>query len=173
MGRKRTPSEDLAKLSEAVARWREQHGGGGRGRTIPEELWNEAVRVARLDGLWLTAKATRLQYDAIKQRIARADGSEVTTAVRASAQHRGRRHERRACPNRRGMRAMASKRGATRRQHEFVELSAAQLLGAPSTTGTVVEVEDKAGVRMIVRLAKQAHVDEVARLISVFRRRRG
>jgi hypothetical protein len=49
----------------------------------------------------------------------------------------------------------------------FVELTGAQILGASS--GTVVEVEDEGGRRLVVRLAKEAHVD-VAQLVSVFRR---
>jgi hypothetical protein len=60
--------------------------------------------------------------------------------------------------------------GARRRTREFVEVNTAQLLGATRTTGTVIEMADKAGVRMIVRLAQEAHVDDVAKLISVFRR---
>jgi hypothetical protein len=50
-------------------------------------------------------------------------------------------------------------------------LSAAQLLGTPTTMCTVVEVEDKTDVRMIVRLARETPIDDVARLIAVFGRR--
>jgi len=161
MGRERTPSPDLAKLSEAIAKWRAE--GGGRGSKIPEELWNEAVRVGRVDGVWLTAKATRFKYEKLRQLIARADGSEGTTGEPARAsERRGRR---------RRARKSSSSRAAQRQSGEFVELSAAQLLGATTTTtGTVIEVEDKAGVRMTVRLAKEAPVD-VAQLVAAFRRR--
>jgi hypothetical protein len=51
----------------------------------------------------------------------------------------------------------------------FVELTRAQMVGAP-TTGTVVEIEDESGLRVVVRLAKEAHVD-VMQLISALRPR--
>jgi hypothetical protein len=165
----RAVSEDLKKLSEAIAKWRAD--GGGRGKKIPEELWNEVVRVARSDGVWLTAKATRLTYEALKQRIARADGDGATTPRETTPAVSGRRvHRRRA--KQRTTRAPSTSRRRQRRKTEFFELSAAQLL-APSTMCTVVEVEDKAGVRMIVRLARETQIDDVARLIAVFGRRDG
>lgn len=47
----------------------------------------------------------------------------------------------------------------------FVELSGAQILGA---TGTVVELSDGGGIRMIVRVAAGAALD-VPRLVAAFR----
>jgi hypothetical protein len=35
---------------------------------MPEELWQEAVHVARSAGLYATAKATRIKYEALKER---------------------------------------------------------------------------------------------------------
>ena len=52
----------------------------------------------------------------------------------------------------------------------FVELSGAQILGASSATGAVVELSDGDGVRLTVRLAAGADVD-VARLVAAFRQR--
>jgi len=176
MGRERASSEDLAKLSEVVATWRAEEGG--RGSTIPDELWNEAVRVARVDGVWRTAKATHFKYDALKQRLARADGGEGATVAHEidstksarAGTGRGRRRGR-AHPTQRRARKSSSSRDADRRRpDEFVELSATQLLGVSPTTGTVVEVEDRAGARMTVRLAKESPVD-VAKLVAAFRRR--
>jgi hypothetical protein len=152
MGQERELSEELAKLTKAVGKWRAARGGG-RGTRIPDELWKEAVRVARVDGLWLTAKATRFNYDALKERVARAGG--LSEAVR-----RGRR---RRAPAKRRLRS--SKR---LREPTFVELSAPPLYGTASTTGTVVEVEG-GGVRMTVRLGGEAGIEEVARLLAVFR----
>src|ERR671923_2202404 len=154
MGREGALSEDLGKLSEAIAKWRGE--GGGRGTKIPDELWNEAVRVARVEGVWRTARAMRLEYAALKQRLARA-GGEVTTAASPA---RRRRRAGLARPTRQsGRKPPSSRRRKARRQSsEFVELSTAQLVGAPPT-GTIVEVEDKAGMRMTVRLAKDAPVD--------------
>ena len=79
MGRERGPSENLGKLSEAVGEWRAK--GGGRGKRIPVELWDEAVRVARVEGVWRTAKATRFEYEGLKRRLAGAEGGEATTAA--------------------------------------------------------------------------------------------
>jgi hypothetical protein len=52
----------------------------------------------------------------------------------------------------------------------FVELSGAQILGASSAPGAVVELSDGAGVRLTVRLAASAEVD-VARIVAAFRQR--
>jgi hypothetical protein len=169
MAQARAVSEDLKKLSEAIAKWRAD--GGGRGKKIPEEMWSEAVRVSRSDGIWRTAKATRLTYDALKRQIARADGDGATarreTTPTPASERRA--HRRRAKSGQKP--ARLSGRRARRREPEFVELSAAQLLGAPSTKCTVVEVEDKAGVRMIVRLLGDTQIDDVVRLIAAFGRR--
>jgi hypothetical protein len=168
MGQARAVSEDLKQLSEAIAKWRAD--GGGRGKKLPEELWSEAVRVARSDGVWRTAKATRLTYGALKQQIARADG-DGATASRETTPPASERRAPRGRAKRRKKPAPSSSRGARRGEAEFVELSAAQLLGAPSTKCTVVEVEDKSGVRMIVRLGGETQIDDVARLIAAFGRR--
>jgi hypothetical protein len=136
MGQEREGSARLARLITAVTKWREN--GGGRGTTMPVALWNQAVRVARVDGIWRTAKETRLEYAQLKERMA-------------------------------GTKRRKARRRRARREDAFVEVSAAQLLGAPAT-GTLVEVEDKTGTRMSVRLGSVG-VDEVAQLIAVFRQR--
>ena len=51
----------------------------------------------------------------------------------------------------------------------FVELSGAQVLGAPAAAGTVVEVSDAHGARLTVRLAAGGDLD-VARVVEAFRR---
>jgi hypothetical protein len=80
MGRRQgTASEDLTRLTEAVAKWRAA-GGGVRGSKIPDDLWNEAVRVARVDGVWRTAKALGFKYEGLKRRIERGDGGDRTQA---------------------------------------------------------------------------------------------
>lgn len=174
MGRERTRSQDLIELSKAVAKWRTE-GGGGRGTRIPEELWSEAVRVAHVDGVWLTARTVRFNYEGLRRRISRAEGSEgigpglgaseiePMKPARANGRSRAKRREAPTPPGK--------GRAARRQPNAFVELSAAQVLGVSeaTATGTVVEVEDKAGTRMIVRLAKEAPVD-VAQLVSAFRR---
>jgi hypothetical protein len=154
MGQERAPSTDLKKLGEEVHEWREREGG--RGSKIPEALWAEAVRVAGIDGIWRTAQVTRFKHGALKDRVARAGGS---VGAAASGGRRRRRRTRRARPK------------PMKRANAFVEVNAAQLLGA-AAPGAVVEVEDKSGVRLVVRLANEAYVD-MGEIISAFRRRRG
>jgi len=53
----------------------------------------------------------------------------------------------------------------------FVELTGAQILGAGSTAGTIVEMSDAVGIRVRVHLAAETQVD-VAGLIAALRQRR-
>ena len=82
MEQKKPESQELTELCARVDRWRS--GGGGRGSRIPEELWQEAVRVAGIDGLYATAKATRIKYDALKERCAQ--GSPAPAGVAGQPQ---------------------------------------------------------------------------------------
>ena len=79
MGQKTARSRELVALSARVAQWRKE-SGGGRGSRIPEALWEEAVRVARIAGLYPTARALRFSYDRLKERC-RATGGEATPAT--------------------------------------------------------------------------------------------
>jgi hypothetical protein len=54
----------------------------------------------------------------------------------------------------------------------FVEVSGAEILGAASPPGAVVELSDGDGVRMTVRLPVGSEVD-VARVVAAFRQRGG
>ncbi|MDP3940510.1 MAG: hypothetical protein Q8R92_20535 [Deltaproteobacteria bacterium] len=58
-------SEDLRALQRRVEGWR--RNGGGRGSRIPEELWRDAVAVARTAGLYATARALRFNYERLKK----------------------------------------------------------------------------------------------------------
>ena len=58
MGHDRNRGTDLEATRDALAKWRQQHGG--RGRPIPVALWSEAADVARADGVAETARALRL-----------------------------------------------------------------------------------------------------------------
>jgi hypothetical protein len=51
-----------------LERWRAEYGG--RGRPIPEHLWNLAVEVARTDGVEPTALALRLDRERLGRRVA-------------------------------------------------------------------------------------------------------
>ena len=48
----------LALTHTRLTQWRAQHGG--RGIPVPEELWAEVVKVARVEGVGPTARALRL-----------------------------------------------------------------------------------------------------------------
>ena len=63
-------SRELEAVRQRVERWRRKEGG--RGSRIPEELWNEAVTVARVAGVYATARALRLNYERLKERASRA-----------------------------------------------------------------------------------------------------
>ena len=58
---------DLGAMRRRMGRWRERHGGPGR--AIPNELWDEAVEVARLEGVPETARALRLDARRLKRRL--------------------------------------------------------------------------------------------------------
>jgi len=62
-----TNGQQLAVARQEVERWRRKHGG--RGSRIPEELWSEAAKVARAQGVYATARALRLNYERLKDRV--------------------------------------------------------------------------------------------------------
>ena len=72
MNSKKKRSRDLIQLCARLSQWR-QENGGGRGTRIPEDLWQEAIRVAHRDGLYRTARAARLNYARLQERIHTAD----------------------------------------------------------------------------------------------------
>ena len=65
---RRTASPQLERLQERVEKWRSQRGKRTR---IPEAFWEEACRVARVDGVWATARATRFNAQSLRQRVER------------------------------------------------------------------------------------------------------
>jgi hypothetical protein len=56
----------LGRARLRIERWRGRYGG--RGVPIPEELWGEAVRIARVDGVDATARALRLDRGRLARR---------------------------------------------------------------------------------------------------------
>ena len=63
-------STRLAQMFERVERWRASRESL-RSR-VPEELWSQAVEVARVDGVWATSKALRFNYCNLQRRLASA-----------------------------------------------------------------------------------------------------
>jgi hypothetical protein len=45
---------------------------------VPEDLWNAAVEVARVEGVHATSKALRFNYYSLKDRLVRADSAALT-----------------------------------------------------------------------------------------------
>jgi hypothetical protein len=60
-------TERLEALCRRVEAWRKRRPGGRS--PVPEGLWNEAVEVAGVDGIYATAKATRFNYYSLKDRM--------------------------------------------------------------------------------------------------------
>jgi hypothetical protein len=70
----------LALTHTRLTQWRAQHGG--RGIPVPEELWAEVVKVARVEGAGTTARALRLDRARLEARMAmdqEADVAEVSS----------------------------------------------------------------------------------------------
>lgn len=66
-GRERPVSAKLGEVQRRVEVWRER--GGGKGTRMPEELWLAAAEVARVEGLYATSRALRVEYNRLKQRV--------------------------------------------------------------------------------------------------------
>jgi hypothetical protein len=109
---------------------------------MPEDLWAEAVRLARSEGAYAIARDLELSYGTLRKRVER------TTKG-------GRRP--------RGSRAAAK---------GFVEVEGGELLGALGASGSVVELERSDGAKLVVRLAGGAALDVLALSEAFFARRR-
>jgi len=68
----------LALIHTRLTQWRVEHGG--RGIPVPEELWAEVVKVARVEGAGTTARALRLDRARLEARMATGRGAEVSQA---------------------------------------------------------------------------------------------
>jgi hypothetical protein len=72
-------SSQLDRVRRSLERWRREHGGPGR--LIPEEIWDEAVVVARTEGVEAAAGALRLGRARLASRMEQAAGSKDATAT--------------------------------------------------------------------------------------------
>jgi hypothetical protein len=75
----RTTSKELARLCARVTIWREREGG--RGARVPEALWQEAAEVAEKAGLYATARATRFNYQRLKEQKEKAATGRKASAI--------------------------------------------------------------------------------------------
>jgi hypothetical protein len=79
MSQKPISRPQLDGARQRLERWRKEHGGTGR--AIPEELWDEAARVAREEGIAETARALRLD----RYRLARRAEMDIEADASAGA----------------------------------------------------------------------------------------
>src|SRR5712692_992486 len=63
---KRAIREDLLQLSQRLEEWRSAHPPRTR---LPEPMWASAVEMAQRHGLHRTAKALRMDYTRLKERL--------------------------------------------------------------------------------------------------------
>lgn len=159
MGQEQSISRELTELSTRVTEWRK--GGGGRGSRIPEELWQEAVRVAGNCGLYATAKALHFSYDGLKERSQQGAGNGAIAekglgeVVRSEG---GLRSEVRSIGSARSVVA----NGRTDAGPRFVALAM-----TPSRAGsaTTIELTGRTGDRMRVEMSGDI---DVASLVQAF-----
>ena len=71
----------LGRTRRRLERWRRRYGGPGR--AIPDELWDEAVALARVEGVAATARALGLDQGRLERRMA-SSGSVLDSMGRAS-----------------------------------------------------------------------------------------
>ena len=131
--------EDIAALRRRVEVWR-------RIRTkrspMPDELWQEAARLARTHGYRRVARALRANYDSLKAKVEKAPRT-------SGAQEPG---------------------GESASPAKFVEVSTSEIFAARPSPVTVVEMMDEAGIRITIRLAEGEKLD-VPGLVNAFRGR--
>lgn len=66
MAKRETKRAGLAQVQQWLSSWREEFGG--RGRPIPDELWDAAAAVAETEGVARTAQALRLDRSRLARR---------------------------------------------------------------------------------------------------------
>ena len=150
MRRAKALSRKLSELRAQVLKWRERDGG--RGSRIPDDLWEEAVRVAQIDGLYATARATGLQYARLKKRyvaawpIASARTSSAAVAVGATAV--ASKEPRAVAVRRRGDVSSIGGQLVAEAVPQFIEVP----LSPPTARQTTLELFGRRGERMRVEL---------------------
>ena len=65
--RKQKPGTQLTAAIRRFEHWRRRHGGPGR--RLPDELWELAVQVSRVQGAPETARALRLDVARLEERL--------------------------------------------------------------------------------------------------------
>jgi len=73
MGGRGHGAATLDRVRDRISRWRTERGGPGI--ALPDEIWSDAVEVARVHGVKAVAQALRVDRDRLAARLARSDGS--------------------------------------------------------------------------------------------------
>ena len=146
----KTSTGELGGLCAQLKQWRER-GGGGRGKRIPEKHWKRAAEVARVIGVEITARATRLHVGRLRQRMQESGGAD-RVVLRDVEPVRGERTHRKAT----GPRTLRASRAEGTEAARFV---AVQLPAAASVDTFTVELVGCRGGRM--RVQTTAAVDMV------------
>lgn len=123
---------EIKALGKRINKWRRTRP---KRSFMPEELWQEAARVACTYGVSLVSRELGVSYTSLKQRALANDSR----------------------PQRKQAKALG-----------FVELNPAPLFQPPQTLQTVLELSDREGRRMTLRLAPDASLD-VRALVEGFR----
>jgi len=138
MGRKQRTAElpaDVRRVQALIERWRKTR----KKRTaMPEQMWQGAVSLARVHGVYWTARALRLSYESLKRRVGAAAGNG---------------------------------QGGQKDHPGFVQLDPAPLMGFAQSAGSVVEMSDADGAKLMIRLTDGGELD-LAGLAEAFWRRR-
>ena len=123
-------TEQLKAVCGRVEQWR-AHRQGGRSR-VPEDLWDAAVEVARVEGVHATSKALRFNYYSLKDRLERANSA-----------------------------ALARRKPDREATFVEVQMPSLATRGSAGDAKTVVELVGSGGARMRIDVTGTSGVDEV------------
>ncbi len=130
----------IVELTKQIESWRQTRTKRTR---MPEELWSEAVEVARKHGIWKVSNAVRCSYESLKVRVERIERPSPAPAVDAAV------------------------------GTGFVSVSPPpQIFGPPEPMATEVEFVAVDGARLVVRVEGREGLD-VAGLAREFWSREG
>jgi hypothetical protein len=138
MKRKQRPAElpaDVRKIHARIERWRKTRK---RRTAMPEQMWRGAVSLAKVHGVYWTARALRLSYESLKRRVGATPGNG---------------------------------QGGQKNHPGFVEIDPAPLMGFAQPTGSMVEMSDAEGAKLMIRLTDGVELD-LAGLAEAFWGRR-
>lgn len=151
-----TMSREMAALCTQVGQWRKD-GGGGRGKRIPEAVWQQAAAVARVHGVHATARATRLNYERLKASVAESDVPSADSDP-LPVLHGGSKR-----PSRSGSEALAQsekRRSAKSPRAQFVSIQMAPMASRHAMT---IELTSSSGERMRIESSDGLDLADVLR----------